>query len=412
MRSIAKVATSFALLVLLALPARADKCKFGDHETDDPDPRGLKCTKCQELADAIAHGDKDASSSREVWTLAMSYGKTPTGIALPPRPRRLEIGLCRRGEFPVTRPELALATTKETEVYWYIYYEITNNDKVERPCFVDVCAESNKGKNTYTYHDCMVPECKDELRRIFAIKEGETLFTSEELRYVPPATAQNKPPVRDDATQQTNYATTKVARDEKDGIYKGGCAVLALPMIKPGETRKCVALFSKLDTEFDFLTVYFHGLANTTTSIPEFALQIAGIPQTPQTPGDSLNPEASPVAGAAEAELRLVNDPKMQEPEQNKRKVVERVFCLEFSCLGDEFAKTARPIVTNEEQLIRPKNLERDEGQPARYHEVGHFGQEIVEAEDAALEGKKVSPYTFLGRKWIQTEKSIKSDSR
>jgi len=322
----------------------------------------------------------------------------------PGRPKRLEI----KSGFGAASSGLLPGYSPTSEVYWYVYYEVTNTDKVERPCFIDVCAESDKGKNTYTYHDFMVPECKEELRRILGIKEGETLYTSEELRKID-ASIQNKLPVRDDATPNTNFATTKVERDAADGIYKGGCAVLAFPMIKPGETRKCVALFSKLDTEFDFLTIYFHGLTNTTTSVTEYGVSVNGTVTPP--PPDSLNPEASPVA-AAETEIRLVNDPKIQEPDANKRKIIERVFVLEYSCLGDEFAKTARSIITNEEQWIRPKNLERDETAPPKYHEVGIFGTEIVEPEDATLEGKKVSPFTFLGRKWIQTEKTIKSDSR
>lgn len=382
MRQALTVASSLSLVLLLGTEARADKCKFApqegplSHETDDPDPRGLHCTKCAELAAEIAKSDPN------VWTLDIKYG----------RPKRVEI----KGELGVS------------EVYWYIYYEVTNNDKLERPCFIDVVAESDKGKNTFTYHDSVIPEVKEELKKILGVKEGETLYTSDDLRH--PGTDTNKLPTRDDATRESNFATTKVARDASSGIYSGGNAKLAFPMIKPGETRRCVAVFQKFDNEFHFLTIYFHGLTNTTTSIPEYGITVAG--QTTAPPADSLNPEASPVAAASEGEVRLVNDPKIQEPDANKRRVVERVFAVEFSCLGDEFAKSSRPIVTNEEQRLRPKNLEKDESAPPRYHDVGHFGTEIVEPEDATLEGKKVSPFTFLGRKWVQAERTIKSDLR
>jgi hypothetical protein len=357
-----KIASAVALTFLFSSTAWADRCKFSSekdpHETDDPDPRGLNCSKCKEIADAIAKSDPN------VWTLDIKYGK----------PKRVEVK----------------RETGNPEVYWYVYYELTNNDKLERPCFIDVTAESDKGKNTYTYHDCIVPEVKAELRRVVGVKDGETLYTSEELCLTD---GKNKLPSKD--------LPEKVHRDQASGIYEGANAKLSFPMIKPGETRKCVAMFQKLDTEFDFLTIYFHGLTNTTTSIPT----------TPDKP-DALNPEASPVAAASEGEVRLVNDPKMQEPEANKRKVVERIFAIEFSCLGDEFAKAARPIVTNEEQLLRPKNLEKDEAAPPKYHDVGIFGTEIVEPADSTLEGKRVNPYTLLGRKWIQAEKWIKSDLR
>src|SRR5581483_8728796 len=326
MRSGLRVAGGVALTLLIATPAFAEKCKFIKpddplaHERDESDPP-LRCRRCEEIAAEIAKNDAN------VWTLDLKHG----------RPRRIEIK----------------KETGTSEVYWYIYYEVTNNDKLDRPCFIDVSAESDKGKNTYKYHDSMVPECKEELKKILGIKKDETLYTSEELRSPgeknelpnkdnagtgrgPPASDLNPPP--------GSAILPKVNRNKESGIYEGANAKLGFLMIKPGETKKCVALFGKLDTEFDWLTIYFYGLCNTTTSVMK------------TDKADALNPEASPVAVAEAGELRLVNDSKMQEPEANKRKVVERIFCIEYSCLGDEFAKTARSIIKNEEQHVRPKN--------------------------------------------------------
>lgn len=334
MRSLLKVAGSVVLAVAFALPAYAEKCKFGDHERDENDPP-LKCKKCEEISEELARKDP------HVWTLQLKYD----------RPRRLEIK----------------RETGTSEVYWFVAYEVTNIDKVARPCFVDVTAESDKGKNTYTYHDSVLPDLKDELRRVVGVKDGETLFTQTEM-CLPGQGEENALP-------------------NKDGTVKTGQARIAFQTIQPGETRKCVAVFDKIDPEFDVLTIYFHGLTNTI---------------------HALNPESSPVA---EGEYRLINDDaKTADP--YRRKVVERIFAVEWECLGDEFAKTTRSIRKREEQTLRPKNLARDESEPAKYHDVGVFGTEIVEPEEKAVEGKKPSPFTFLGRKWIQVEKTIKSDLR
>lgn len=374
MRSLPKIAGGIALTLLLAAPARAEKCKFGPqegplaHDRDDADPP-LKCKKCEEIASDITQNDPN------VWTLDLKYSN----------PKRVEI-----------KREVG-----STEVFWYVYYEVTNKDKLERPCFIDVTAESDKGKNRHLYHDSIVPEVKEELRKRVGAKADEVIYTSEELCHI--GNGVNELPNKDNPEsgkpEPGKAILPKVNRNAASGIYEGANAKLGFLMIKPGETKRCVAVFAKLNTEFDFLTIYFHGLCNTTTSVMK------------TDKPDSLNPEASPVA-VAEAEVRLVHDGKIQEPEANKRKVIERVFAIEYSCLGDEFAKTSRSTVKNEEQWLRPRNQEKDETKPAVYNDVGHFGTEIVEPEDATLDQKKTAPYTFLGRKWIQTEKVIKSDLR
>jgi hypothetical protein len=365
LRSFLKVASGVALVTVLSTmtatisPALAEKCKFGDHERDENDPP-LKCRKCEEIAKSLAEVNP------HVWTLQIAYH----------HPRRVEV----KREAGVGK----------SEVYWFIAYEVTNTDKVPRPCFIDVCAESDKGKNTYTYHDSIVPECKEEIRRILGMKEGETLYTQTEM-CLPNQGEANALPNKDGAVKVGPDPTTvKQTPDPSEGaIQSGGNAKLALQLLAPGETRKCAACFGKLDTEFDVLTIFFQGLCN---------------------PVEALNPEASPVA---EGEYRIVaDDVKTADP--YRRKIVERVLAIEFECLGDEFAKTTRSIYKHEEQLLRPINLNKDPdpAAPPRYHEVGVFGTEIIDAEEKTVEGKKSSPYTFLARKWIQVEKTIKSDLR
>ncbi len=332
-----------SLAVGLGLPAYAEKCPFAGpdgHERDESDPP-LRCKKCEAIAEELR------AKNPSVWTLKLTYD----------RPKRVEV-----------KRELK----ENAEVYWYIYYEITNQDKIDRPCFIDVMAESDKGKNQYWYHDSAVPEVTEELKKILGIKENEVLHTQLEM------TSPNK--------GETNQLPNK------DGTVKGGEAKIALPTIKPGETKKCVAVFTKFDNEMDVLTIYFHGLCNT----------VAGVP----IPIDGLNPETSPVS---EGEGRLIaDDAKTADP--YRRKVIDRVYAIEYECTGDEFKKSTRPIIKHEEQTLRPRNLAKDEGDPVKYHDIGVFGTEIIDPEEKTIEGKKPSPFTFLARKWVQVERTIKSD--
>jgi hypothetical protein len=360
-----------------AAPAFAEKCPFSaatdPHERDENDPP-LKCRKCEEIAEKIAH--KDAN----VWTLDLKYGK----------PRRVEVK----------------REAKNSEVYWFIHYEVTNVDTVPRPCFIDVTAESDKGRNTYTYHDSAVPEVVEEARRILGLKESETLYTQVDLCMPGPDSEgkrlENRLPNKDGTVLELTDQSGKPLVDsrsgkpafsrfiDRDGVVKDGPAKIAFSLIQPGETRKCVAIFQQLDAEMDVLTIYFQGLTNAV---------------------DALNPEAVPVG---EGDFRIVNDElKANDPDHPyRRKVIDRLFVLEYECLGDEFSKSSRSIKPHEEQRVRPVNLSKDETDPVRYHDVGVFGTEIVEPEEKTIEGRKTVPFTFLARKWIQVERTIKSDLR
>src|SRR4051812_45359051 len=136
-----------ALVLLTALTgvsrvAFAEKCPFSasDHDKDENDPP-LRCKKCEAIAEELARKNKS------VWTLDFKYS----------RPKRVEVK----------------KETGQPDVFWYVYYEVTNIDKVDHPCFIDVMAESDKGKNRHDYHDTAVAEVTDELRKILGIKEGE-----------------------------------------------------------------------------------------------------------------------------------------------------------------------------------------------------------------------------------------------
>ncbi|HZU98770.1 MAG TPA: hypothetical protein VFF73_18840, partial [Planctomycetota bacterium] len=174
MRRIFGIAACLMLTAVFAPSAWADRCPFSTvdnpHDCDDPNP--LKCKKCEEIAAQIAKRDPN------VWTLDLAvtaedfkkkYVTDPTLAKSLAR----KFGVPRRVEI---KKELGAS-----EVYWYVYYEVTNNDELERPCWIHVTAESDKGKNTVFYNDSIVPEVLEELKKIVGVKEGETLYTSTEL---------------------------------------------------------------------------------------------------------------------------------------------------------------------------------------------------------------------------------------
>lgn len=375
-----------------AAPAYAEKCQFSGngpdaHDRDDNDPP-LKCHKCEEIAEKITRKDTN------VWTLDLKYKK----------PRRVEVKKALQAPNGLWVPN-------ESEVYWFVYYELTNQDTVPHPCYVDVMAESDKGKNVYTYHDSAVPEVVEEVRRIEGLKDEEALFTQTEL-CLPPAGSDNKVPNQDGTIFEQTYEDGRGLTEPKSGkpshtrflqrmtdaegktlVVKDGPARIAFSTINPGEKRRCVAIFTKMDAEMDVLTVYFHGLCNSTYGTSD--------------PTNFLPPEANPVG---ENDLRIIND-DVKAADPYRRKVIDRVFAIEYECPGDEFAKSSRQIKEHDEQLLRPRNLAKEE-EPVRYHDVGIFGIEIVEAEEKSIEGKKATPFTYLARKWIQVERTIKSDLR
>src|SRR5579883_2059325 len=193
MRRIFGIAACLMLTAVFAPSAWADRCPFSTvdnpHDCDDPNP--LKCKKCEEIAAQIAKRDPN------VWTLDLAvtaedfkkkYVTDPTLAKSLAR----KFGVPRRVEI---KKELGAS-----EVYWYVYYEVTNNDELERPCWIHVTAESDKGKNTVFYNDSIVPEVLEELKKIVGVKEGETLYTSTELCH--PGQEQNKLPSKDNPTPQ------------------------------------------------------------------------------------------------------------------------------------------------------------------------------------------------------------------
>jgi hypothetical protein len=177
-----------------------------------------------------------------------------------------------------------------TENYWYIFYTITNKEETDHRIFINITAESDKNKNILSkrgkkkksfisewdqyrvkgideqkadaklnpqslfrsryrkrYHDVKDPAVFKKVEAILRyrgkLKKGEALHSQLDLTIPSKKADLNADP-----------ATRK----------------LAMPTIKAGETKKCVAIFRKFDVEMDWAIITFRGLSND---------QIVGFPE-------------------------------------------------------------------------------------------------------------------------------------
>lgn len=133
--------------------------------------------------------------------------------------------------------------TGDTEVYWYLTYTVTNRDEVAHPFFLDLTAQSDRGRRSHRYHDIWIPDVYDEVRDLLGLREGDQLLSQRDL-CMPPPGERNQPPRLDD--QRTRDTAT-----------------IALPVIQPQQTLRCVAIFKPLDGQMDRLTVFVRGLTNS-----------------------------------------------------------------------------------------------------------------------------------------------------
>lgn len=109
-------------------------------------------------------------------------------------------------------------------VYWYMTYTLTNKSKEAREIYVEVSAESD---NNHTYADLFLPNVERAIER----KENLPLFGKVDLFE---AAKKRKP-----SDPKYSYTT-----------------------LKPGETRRCVAVFNRLDPNANHITINVAGLSN------------------------------------------------------------------------------------------------------------------------------------------------------
>lgn len=258
----AVVALGLSLPIISArLPrvARAEECPFCHKEIDEG--RGTyNCKACEETANEIARNAPQ-------WTLEWKNEK----------PRRVTVKIDEGAP----------------ETFWWFPYTITNKDKAPHDFAVHIEAESDKGRNLAKYYDVAVPEVVQAIRKALAMKEGDPLYTQAELTSIPQGGANTQP-----------------ALAAPPG---GGSGKIALPVINPGDTFRCAAMFRAMDPEMDFLTIRVRGLSS-------------------------------------DIEVEAVEQPF-------RRKMRERILELKYESPGDEFMTAVRPITFVSQKWIESEKI-------------------------------------------------------
>jgi hypothetical protein len=196
----------------------------------------------QEEKPAAGAGEAAPVGSKKIWTLDFEAQ----------RPRRLTLG---------REPDL--------ETYWVVPFTLTNKDADDHAFFLEVSAKDDK-KNEY--RNVAQDQVKDVVRRKLGVRKTGVLWTAEDY------TVQHEP----------IEVPPTFPHDMK------------LPVIKAGESVRCVAIFRGPNVEADRLTVTFRGLT-------------------------------SDVVAA-----------KTDKP--NERKVTERALVLDYERPGDEFHRSSDAI--------------------------------------------------------------------
>lgn len=139
----------------------------------------------------------------------------------------------------VPSPQGGSAAELRVENYWYVYFELTNDGEDDRRIFIDLTARSDSAVD---YHDVYSPATFNKVRAILEdqgkLKRDEKLHSQVDLSI---------PDSPDDLG--ADAATRKISQ----------------AIIKAGETKKCVAIFPRLDEDMDKLTISVRGLSNDVT---------------------------------------------------------------------------------------------------------------------------------------------------
>jgi hypothetical protein len=117
------------------------------------------------------------------------------------------------------------------ENYWYLPFTLKNPDEKDHSFFLDITAVSDKGREYRSLGDPLV---KEQARKRLGVRKDERLWSQEDFT--------------------TNHEPTDPSAPFPKKID--------LPVIKAGETVKCVALFRGFDREMDRLTITVRGLTN------------------------------------------------------------------------------------------------------------------------------------------------------
>lgn len=209
-RALVGLIVTGALFGAWAPESSADTCTFCANELE-AGVNPLKCPHCIEIANKITRGNE------RIWVLDFKPG-------------------------PLGRVQIK-DDTGDIENYFFLPYTLTNNDDNAHEFFIDITGLSDKGNQEHRYHDLWIPDVYDEVTRILGVREGQQLLSQRELCMPRAGEANVLPKIADNRTKET--------------------ARIALPVIQPKETLRCVAMFDRIDPEMDRLTLKVRGLTNS-----------------------------------------------------------------------------------------------------------------------------------------------------
>lgn len=151
--------------------------------------------------------------------------------------------------------------TGDFKSYWYMTYTLVNEDDEDHKFLLDIVAESDKG---FAYHDGYHPRVASLIARRSRL-EPEELRTSREVSLALPREASVKKEADPETASPQYDDLSPTVKRSKPNEYAADLRVprqINLPVLKAGETWRCVAVFDRWDNEFDHLTVRVAGLTN------------------------------------------------------------------------------------------------------------------------------------------------------
>lgn len=168
-----------------------------------------------------------------------------------------------------------------TENYFYVFYTITNKEEKDIRVFINVTGESDKNKNVTSSRDRKQKfVSKWDRMRVKDVDEKKADAKLDKRKLFRSRYRKNYHDVHDKAVFKKVEAILRYRGKVKKGekLYSQvdltipttktnlnadpATRKLAMPVMKPGETRKCVAIFRRFDVEMDVLVLTFRGLSN------------------------------------------------------------------------------------------------------------------------------------------------------
>lgn len=240
----------------------------------------------------------------------------------------------------------------DIEVYYYMLYTVKNKDERDHEVEMRIGAWSDKQpcpnrwdktlKNyrqmsDLKYRDTYVKDVVKAIEKKHFLKEangGKGLLSLAEVT-VP---------------ETLGKATEPGVHGDEEGINS--------PVIKAGETWKCVAVFKKISTEMDYLRIFVSGLTNDFKVLTHLdtdqVREYRGMDMVLMKDGEMIRCRSEErlndvrmfvrnVAGLLDERIEKLQDvedivkSKHSRIEPNQRLIVEKLFEITYKRLGDEF---------------------------------------------------------------------------